>query len=738
MRRIAVGISGAALGVVLLGCQGIEPLPFCSDEVACPEGMACDRATFTCVPLSWEAGLTPPPPDQRVPEPDLPPPSPDLGPDLPAPDLPGQSLGTSCYTDVDCRSGHCADGVCCAQAKCATCERCDRGPTPGTCGPVPDGLPCGPPVCTAGIRTTLSCIIGVCSSKHVDCAPFLCNDTATDCDKTCKIQADCHKDAYCDTKTLTCVAKQKNGTKCSGDEQCSSGVCHATDKLCCDTSCTGSCESCKVSGKVGTCTPLPLGTPCGPATCKSGVVERMVCGPSAPSTCVKQTATCAPYRCDPSRPACATSCAKDAECTTGLCDFFSVLTAKGTCAQQTQICHVNAAAPACPGTGTQAAPYCKIQPCLDAKKTYTLVKNGTYNENLSFKGNGVVIATGTVAPVTVTGAIKLPFPLKVTLSTTPTSAGITVPAGLRAGLYGVLVTAASGTASTGSPLMTVTGANTRVEVRSSYFWLPYKEEAISAVAPSGSSLTVTLADVAVASTSAEGIVGQNAVVVGNSLGVGDTKTIGIFLTGGKLELRDSLVALNKGIGVNVRNGEVDIERVRIGGNGGSGIILENSTRGRVVNVLVNQNSNHGMEIHYGGVVPTLINNTLVDNAGLELFCNATGIAPFVMLYNSILWDAVKSGVPVYMGSCRFEYSDVQGNGSTGTNIDKDPKFVGLPVNKHHPYILSSTSPCVDQGTGTVPGATLPALDLLGKPRMVQIKSSAPGTVDMGPYEVQKP
>ncbi len=44
------------------------------------------------------------------------------------------------------------------------------------------------------------------------------------------------------------------GTVCIGNADCATGFC--VDGVCCDTSCTGSCQSCAVTGKIGTCAPV--------------------------------------------------------------------------------------------------------------------------------------------------------------------------------------------------------------------------------------------------------------------------------------------------------------------------------------------------------------------------------------------------------------------------------------------------------------------------------------------------
>jgi hypothetical protein len=44
--------------------------------------------------------------------------------------------GGGCSLDSECNTGHCTDGVCCEQASCGTCERCDTTAAPGVCTPI--------------------------------------------------------------------------------------------------------------------------------------------------------------------------------------------------------------------------------------------------------------------------------------------------------------------------------------------------------------------------------------------------------------------------------------------------------------------------------------------------------------------------------------------------------------------------------------------------------------------------
>jgi N-acetylneuraminic acid mutarotase len=97
-----------------------------------------------------------------------------------------------------------------------------------------------------------------------------------------------------------------DGVSCKSPDPCFSGAC--TDGFCCDRPCTGACESCKVPGHEGTCTPID-GAP------------------------LADHASCAPYKtCHAG--ACAATCASDADCQSGTICFPAThvcATAKGVC-----------------------------------------------------------------------------------------------------------------------------------------------------------------------------------------------------------------------------------------------------------------------------------------------------------------------------------------------------------------------------------------------------------------------
>lgn len=138
-------------------------------------------------------------------------------------------------------------------------------------------------------------------------------------------------------------ARRSHGESCARAADCASYAC--VDGVCCDTACTGQCESCATGG---VCTPItgaPVGgrpacpgdgpcaascdgqttthcaawpgddTVCGEPTCGGGVLTTHAC--TGNGSCVPTTTSCAPFGCDPTGAAGATGCASDAECPAG-------------------------------------------------------------------------------------------------------------------------------------------------------------------------------------------------------------------------------------------------------------------------------------------------------------------------------------------------------------------------------------------------------------------------------------
>lgn len=194
-------------------------------------------------------------------------------------------LGSSCTRGADCRSGFCADGVCCNIACTGPCVTCAPSGRLGTCFPVDDGAPephglcvnqgaascglngtcdgvggcafypagtaCASSTCTGAVLTlTRTCDgLGACGAgTTIACSPFQCLDGS--CYDDCVSSAECSEGATC----INGICEHSETAACVADDECASG--HCAQGVCCASACAAPCSSCALPGTVGTCAPV--------------------------------------------------------------------------------------------------------------------------------------------------------------------------------------------------------------------------------------------------------------------------------------------------------------------------------------------------------------------------------------------------------------------------------------------------------------------------------------------------
>jgi hypothetical protein len=119
--------------------------------------------------------------------------------------------GATCTTMAECGSGKCVDGVCCDSTCGDACYSCNQPTSLGTCTKI-----------MAGATDGTACM-----------APNYC------------------------TAQATCTSgKKPNGAVCALDIECGSN--HCVDKVCCESTCNGTCYTC--ANATGTCTLAAAGT----------------------------------------------------------------------------------------------------------------------------------------------------------------------------------------------------------------------------------------------------------------------------------------------------------------------------------------------------------------------------------------------------------------------------------------------------------------------------------------------
>ena len=192
-----------------------------------------------------------------------------------------------CASNGECISGFCADGVCCDSAcdgPCVACTTRIKGDgADGECGPIAQG-----------------------TDPQDECT----DDGAPSCDQ----------DGSCDGAG---ACQKYSGPGCSGrpcraDEECTSGHCSEGDGLCCNSACTGPCQSCaaakKGEGTDGVCGPIAKGTdPDHECMSASSTDCAAIALCDGVGTCVASDIVCSPYLClDDTR--CRTSCSASDDC----------------------------------------------------------------------------------------------------------------------------------------------------------------------------------------------------------------------------------------------------------------------------------------------------------------------------------------------------------------------------------------------------------------------------------------
>ncbi|MCC6648804.1 MAG: hypothetical protein IT374_24965 [Polyangiaceae bacterium] len=249
---------------------------------------------------------------------------------------PQLDTGLACSSSAQCKTGQCVDGFCCESACGGACQSCSGlntvGGINGKCDSIKsgtdpksacatggdacgaDGLCDGQGQCRAKAPSGTACGATVCVGPSVSgqlcdgngtCAPagtpvacpnnILC--AAGQCPTECGSSADCVTGHFCSSQKA-CVSLLTDGAACSGDAQCANG--HCVDNVCCDSSCTGSCQSCKAAqtgGVDGKCDNVKdgldpksacskdAGDPCGPdgmcdgqGQCRTTTAAGTLCG----------------------------------------------------------------------------------------------------------------------------------------------------------------------------------------------------------------------------------------------------------------------------------------------------------------------------------------------------------------------------------------------------------------------------------------------------------------------------
>lgn len=256
-----------------------------------------------------------------------------------------------------------------------------------------------------------------------------------------------------------------------------------------------------------------------------------------------------------------------------------------------------------------------------------------------------------------------------------------------------------------------------------------------------------------------------------------TTGAGISCNEYKLIARDSTIDNNqieyghaKGAGIYLTRASADIERCKIFNNTvngyraqGGGLYLDRCNEGQslLANCLIYGNkaisdppnpyyftrTNRGGAIISRGSGLTIINSTIVDNYAsdqgsgvgyIDSNNDENNIKDWLKIINSILWnDIEEEQTEIYLdednvnASVSVSYSDIQGGYDGTANIGQYPDFINAMDADYH---LAENSACIDSGTNSYEGQTIPSLDLdnIARPQDGDIDGTF--TTDMGAYE----
>jgi hypothetical protein len=280
-----------------------------------------------------------------------------------------RTAGSACTGANQCASGYCVDGFCCYTPCTESCGSCGLNGHQGSCTPVmgpPVGgrpacagsgacagtcngtvsscsyptTPCRAASCSDGIATLAAQCDGRGACPPVAmmaCQPYQCGATA--CLGNCAIDNDCASGERC--LGGVCQPKSALGVVCTGDAQCVSGYC--VDGVCCESSCSGACQSCNSLGGCVLVSPAPAPgrprcpgsgmcagrcdgtsrdcvfpaneTECAPASCTQGVEGGAAYCDGSGACGERVFVACTPYSCNGAH--CHFSCQSDSDCVEG-------------------------------------------------------------------------------------------------------------------------------------------------------------------------------------------------------------------------------------------------------------------------------------------------------------------------------------------------------------------------------------------------------------------------------------
>jgi len=383
-----------------------------------------------------------------------------------------------------------------------------------------------------------------------------------------------------------------------------------------------------------------------------------------------------------------------------------------------------------------------IQAAIDstANGDVVLVSNGTYVENIDFKGKAITVKSVNGPATTTIDGGGLDIVVKFVTQETSNSvlAGFTIRNGrpsVSSTYNGGGIAVASSSPTIQNNTITANFGCSGVGIGVSFGSPLIQGNTITNNQQSGCSGGTGGGGILIGGASQPQIIGNT--ISNNSTG-SDGGGISLFAAGNPVIRGNTIIGNTSG------------------GQGG-GISMGNQSDAVVADNVIKGNT----ALKGGGVAtlvpsgangPTLVNNTLSSNSGpqggSELYFS--GFPNQTQFLNNIFVGAasqiaVDCDTTYSPQSPIFHFNDVfnpSGNTFAGScssssgnngNISLDPLFVNPAASDFH---LQATSPAIDTGSNTAP--SLPAQDIAGNPRILDGNGDCVAAVDMGAYEFTPP
>ena len=380
-----------------------------------------------------------------------------------------------------------------------------------------------------------------------------------------------------------------------------------------------------------------------------------------------------------------------------------------------------------------------IQAAIDgaANGDAVLVSDGTYTENINFKGKTITVKSVNGPATTIIDGGGLDIVVKFVTQETSTSvlAGFTIRNGRPSATNdGGGIAIASSSPTIQNNIITANFGCSGVGIGVSFGSPLIQGNTITNNQQSGCSGGTGGGGILIGGASQPQIIGNT--ISNNSTG-SDGGGISLFAAGmpvirGNTIIGNTSGGQGGGISMGNQSDAVVTDNV-IKGNtalkgGGIATLVPSGANGpTVVNNTFSANSapQGGSELYFSGFPnqTQFLNNIFVGTAGqIAVDCDTTYSAQSpIFRFN----DVFNPSGTTFAGSC----SSSSGNNG---NISADPLFVNSASDFH----LQSTSPAIDAGSNTAP--SLPTQDIAGNDRILDGKGLCTATVDMGAYEFARP